>query len=141
MIIADTNVVSEFMRDAPDPTVLAWAQKLNPAALSICVVTVEKIERGLGRLPQGKRRRDLKARWKAHLDAFAETVEAYDLPAAQATARVLVQAESSGRPISHANAQIAGVCLAHGHDLATRNGRDFAQVCGLTVINPFAYLV
>ena len=55
MIIADTNVVSEFMKDAPDPAVLAWARELDRAALSICVVTVEEIERGIGRLAPGRR--------------------------------------------------------------------------------------
>ena len=53
MIIADTNVVSEFMKDTPDPQVLGWAQGLAAAALTISVVTVEEIDRGLGRLPNG----------------------------------------------------------------------------------------
>ena len=44
MIIADTNIVSEFMKDSPDPSVLAWADLLPPTAVSICVVTVEEID-------------------------------------------------------------------------------------------------
>ena len=47
MIIADTNVVSEFMKDAPDPAVLAWALELDRAVLSICVVTVVTLSNGL----------------------------------------------------------------------------------------------
>ena len=35
------------------------------------------------------------------------------------------------------DAQIAGVCLAGGHSLATRNVRDFTGVAGLTLLNPF----
>ena len=62
VIIADTNVVSEFMKDKPDPTVLGWAQGLDAVDLTISVVTVEEIERGLGRLPDGKRRRNLEQR-------------------------------------------------------------------------------
>lgn len=58
MIIADTNVVSEFMKDVPDPTVLTWAEGIDSASLGITVVTVEEIERGLGQLPQGRRRQD-----------------------------------------------------------------------------------
>ncbi|HMQ36414.1 MAG TPA: type II toxin-antitoxin system VapC family toxin [Micropruina sp.] len=137
MIIADTNVVSEFMKDAPDPAVLAWARELDRAALSICVVTVEEIERGIGRLAPGRRRAGLEARWKAHLDAFADTIASYDLPAARAAAGVLVHAEFSGRAISHGDAQIAGICLAHGHELATRDVRGFAHLPGLAVVDPF----
>lgn len=137
MILADTNIVSEFMRGSPDPAVLAWAESLAASDLSICVVTVEEIERGLRRLPAGRRRRDLEHRWIRLVDAFADTIAVYDVPAARATATTLVAAESNGRPMGLADAQIAGICLSQGHALATRNERDFATVTDLTVINPF----
>ena len=60
-----------------------------------------------------------------------------DLPAARQAARILVAAEDSGRPSSLADAQIAGICLAGGYELATRNVGDFAGAPGLTIINPF----
>lgn len=137
MIIADTNVVSEFMRDDPDPVVIAWARTVAPADLSICVVTVEEIERGLGLLPTGRRRRDLEGRWRDLVDTFADAVVVYDLPAAQETAAILVAAQAAGRPMSLADAQIAGICRSGGHELATRNIDDFATVSGLALINPF----
>jgi len=138
VIIADTNVVSEFMKDSPDRTVLAWARGIGPADLTICVVTVEEIERGLGRLPQGRRRRDLEQRWSQLLGAFVEAIAVYDLPAARQTASVLVASEKRGRPMSLADAQIAGICLAGGYTLATRNVSDFSTTTDLTIINPFA---
>lgn len=138
MIVADTNVVSEFMRDEPDPVVLSWAGSLGPSDLTICVVTVEEIEHGLGRLPSGKRRRQLEERWQRLVAAFREAILIYDVEAAETTARVLVATEAAGRPMSLPDAQIAGICLAGGHQLATRNVRDFDGVAGLTVMNPFA---
>ena len=138
MIVADTNVVSEFMRDAPDPTVLAWARGIDPADLTICVVTVEEIERGLGRLPDGRRRSDLDQRWRRILEAYVDAIAVYDLPAAQHAASILVAAEASGRPMSLADAQGAGICRAGGHELATRSVSDFASASGLTIIKPFA---
>ncbi|MBM6404200.1 type II toxin-antitoxin system VapC family toxin [Phycicoccus sp. CSK15P-2] len=139
MIIADTNVVSEFMRDAPDPGVLVWAGSIAPADLSICVVTVEEIERGLGRLPVGRRRRDLENRWTTLVEAFADAVVIYDLPAARQTASILVAAQAAGRRMSLADAQIAGICIAGGHELATRNTDDFSTTAGLSLINPFEH--
>ncbi len=85
MIVADTNVVSEFMRDEPDAGVLSWAGSLGPADLTICVVTVEEIERGVGRLPSGKRRRQLEQRWQGQVAAFREAILLYDMEAATAT--------------------------------------------------------
>ncbi len=137
VIISDTNVVSEFMRDEPDPSVLTWAGSFGPSDLTICMVTVEEIERGIRRLPTSKRRRQLEQRWQRLVAAFHEAIVAYDVEAAEATARVLVSTETAGRPMSLADAQIAGICLAGGHQLATRNVRDFEAVADLTVLNPF----
>jgi predicted nucleic acid-binding protein len=137
VIIADTNVVSEFMKDTPDAAVLAWAHDIDPSGLTICVVTVEEIERGLGRLAPGRRRRDLAQRWNRLLDDFADLIAVYDLAAARESAKLLVGAEASGGPMSLADAQIAGICLAGGYALATRNVSDFSSTSGLTIINPF----
>lgn len=137
MIIADTNVVSEFMKDQPDATVLAWAQTLEQSDLTICVVTVEEIERGLGRLPASRRRSDLEQRWHGLLEGFADTIATYDLAAAQATARLLVDAFDQGHPVPLADAQIAGICVSRGAQLATRNVKDFAHLRRLSVLNPF----
>ena len=137
MIVADTNVVSEFMRNHPDPGVLAWAESLGEAELTISVVTVEEVERGLGRLPAGRRRRELENVWQSLVKSFAETIAVYDVAGAQATASILIDAEANGRPMSLADAQIAGICTARRWTLATRNVRDFERVPGLTVVNPF----
>lgn len=137
MIIADTNIVSEFMRDTPHPTVSAWAETVDPTDLAICIVTVEEIERGLGRLPGGKRRTDLEQRWRQLIDAFRDTIAVYDVPAALATAQILVEAQAGGHPMALADAQIAGICVARGSSLATRNVQDFDRVAGLDVVNPF----
>lgn len=137
MIIADTNVVSEIMKEAPSASVLAWALTLEPGDLTISVVTVEEIDRGLGRLPKGRRRKDLERRWDTLLNAFADTIATYDLAAARATAHILVEGMNEGRPMSLADAQIAGICIAHAASLATRNVKDFAGVADLIVINPF----
>ena len=107
MIVADTTVVSEFMRESPDPSVMAWAQGIDPSALTICVATVEEIERGLGRLPDGRRRRNLDQRWRNLVAAYADSIEVYDLLAAQNAADILVAAAAAGRPMSLADGQIA----------------------------------
>jgi predicted nucleic acid-binding protein len=138
VIIADTNVVSEFMRDAPDPTVLAWAETLDATDLTICVVTVEEVERGLGRLPTGKRRRDLEQQWHTLVNTFSDAIVVYDVAAARATARILVDAEAGGHSMALADAQIAGICVAGAYRLATRNQRDFEHVTALSLVNPFA---
>jgi predicted nucleic acid-binding protein len=43
-----------------------------------------------------------------------------------------------GQAISTEDAQIAAIALAHALPLATRNGKDFKGIEGLTVVNPWA---
>lgn len=139
MIVADTNVVSELMRGAPDEHVLSWARKQAAGELVVTVVTVEEIERGLGRLPAGRRRRDLERRWVALVEAFSDGILTYDVGAARVTARTLVQRAVAGAPMGLADAQIAGICLSRGCSIATRNVRDFTGIPGLDVIDPFGH--
>ncbi len=124
MIIADTNVVSEIIKEAPSAGVLTWARTLGPEDLTISVVTAEEIDRGFGRLPHSRRRQDLERRWSSLLDAFADTIATYDLAAARATARLLVKGTDEGRPMSLADAQIAGICITNTATLATGNVKD-----------------
>lgn len=137
MIVADTNVVSEFLREQPDPSVAAWAGALKAGDITISVVTVEEIERGLAGLYVGRRRRDLERRWRQLIDAYADTVLCYDMAAAKATARILVGRASAGSPVSLAYAEIAGICISQRCHVAMRNVRDFAGIRGLPVVNPF----
>ena len=60
MILLDTNVVSELMRPAPNPKVRAWLGGLGATPLSTTAVTLAEVVFGLARLPEGKRRSDLR---------------------------------------------------------------------------------
>ena len=137
MILADTNVVSEFMRNSPDRAVVDWASTVEPQGLAISVITVQEIEHGLRQLPEGRRRQDLEKAWARVSDAFAASITSYDRPMAEATAEALVAAQAAGRPMALADAQIAGTCLARGWTLATRNVTDFEALLDLTIVNPF----
>ena len=83
-----------------------------------------------GWLRPGHRRTDL---GKTGTDLGAETT--LDLAAARAYATIMAQRQSAGRPIATSDAQIAGICLAEGATLATRNGKDF-EGWRVRLINP-----
>lgn len=137
MIVLDTNVVSELMRSQPSPSALGWVNAQPADQLWLCSVVVAELLYGLGRMPDGVRRRQLAEAIEAMVfDDFAGRTLPFDLEAAAAYAQMVVQRESAGLPISMADAQIAAICNVHGATLATRNTRDFAKL-GLTLINPW----
>lgn len=61
MILLDTNVISEMMREVPDGRVAAWLGRQKSLHLAVTTITIAEIQRGLKRLPAGKRRKTLEA--------------------------------------------------------------------------------
>ena len=137
MIVLDTNVVSELMRPAPNPAVLAWVDAQPDRDLWLCSVAVSELLFGLARLPPGARRAQLTQAFEAMLtEDFSGRVLAFDLPAAVVYADLVAKRERDGQPVAMADAQIAATCLAHGAQLATRNVRHFEGL-GFAWVNPW----
>ena len=137
MIILDTNVLSELMRPKPSPTVVAWIAKQPSTEVFTTAITEAEIFYGIELLAKGKRREQLLA---AADGLFAEDLAGrifdFDSDAARAFSKIGVQRRVLGRPISHADAQIAAITLVRRARLATRNLVDF-QDCGIDVVDPW----
>ena len=63
MIVLDTNVISELMRLRPEPRILAWVDGLDPDAVVIAAMNEAEILHGLARLPDGRRKEELRQAW------------------------------------------------------------------------------
>jgi predicted nucleic acid-binding protein len=137
MIVLDTNILSELMRDQPELRVLRWIDAQDTNGLAITSVTVAELLYGLARLPDGERKADLASaiRPLVHED-FSGRVLPFDLMAAQEYADLVADREREGRPVSMADGQIAAICRVHDAALATRNLRDF-DATGVGVIDPW----
>jgi hypothetical protein len=137
VIVLDTNVISELMRPQPEPRVMAWADRLEPEAVAITAMNEAEILHGLARLPDGRRREELRQGWDALMaELFAGRVWPFTSEAAHWYSELLYRRERSGRPMATADAVIAATVLAHGAPLATRDVTDFADI-GLELINPW----
>lgn len=62
-------------------------------------------------------------------------IEVLDEASADHAAVARAHLEQHGRPIGNTDTLIAGIALAHGLTLVTRNTREFARVPGLRVEN------
>jgi predicted nucleic acid-binding protein len=140
MILLDTNVISEALRLAPSQTVVRWLNA-NHANAAISSLTIFELEAGASLLEAGRRRDALENAIARAIRRFGSRVYAFDTSAAQAAARLLVLARAQGLglhqiPTKLADLQIAGIALAYGLELATRNVGDFSGL-GITLINPW----
>jgi toxin FitB len=137
VIILDTNVVSEPLRPAPEPAVLAWLDAQEPATLCLTSITLAELLAGVAALPAGRRRAKLsQAINEQLLPLFEGRVLAFDMAAAHAFAQVQAGAQAAGNPISFADAANAAIASSHGYAVATRNVRDF-EGTRVEVIDPW----
>ena len=137
MIVLDTNVVSELMRDSPQQTVLIWIGGQPLSSLFVTTVTEAEILTGIARLPYGRRRRDLSdAADRVFATLFVGRILGFDSDAANIYAEIFAQRHAAGSPISHVDCQIAAIARSHGAAVATRNITDFEGV-GVELINPW----
>ena len=137
MIVWDTNVLSEIMKPAPDSNVLSWVDSIPTSQTAITAITVAEILYGIGRLPDGARRRQLLTVAETIFDEeFGNRILVFDADAAVEYATLVVEREAAGLPIAMADAQIAAICRTRECALATRNVRDFDGT-GVRVVNPW----
>ncbi|WP_448073281.1 PIN domain-containing protein [Georgenia yuyongxinii] len=138
MIVLDTNVVSELMRDRPDERVVTWADAMPSGRLYLTSVTTAELLYGVEKMALGARRAALGAAVADLITVeFDGRVLPFDVQSSPAYARLVADRERRGHPIGMADAMIAAIALAAGADmLATRNTKDFEGV-GLDVIDPW----
>ncbi|OMB98317.1 plasmid stabilization protein [Mycobacterium sp. NS-7484] len=137
MIVLDTNVVSELMRPAPEPGVTSWVDSLDVADIWLTVVTAAELMCGVARLPNGRRRRELRAKVDGLLaEDFQDRILPFDALAATHYADIVADRERSGLQISMAYGQVAAICRNWNAGLATRNVSDFVDI-GVDLINPW----
>ena len=134
MIIIDTNVISEMMRDEPDPEVLAWTA--TAGRLHTTAITLAEVDYGIVRLPGGRRRDQLTATAARVFADFDDVIVPFDARAARRYGGIVTGREGVGRPIATADAQIAAICASREAWLATRNAADF-DATGISLINPW----
>jgi hypothetical protein len=138
MILLDTNVISEPLRQKPNTHVLEWIDAQALETLYLSVITVAELRAGIALLPMGKRRTTLHDNLENRLlPMFANRVLSFDMAATKTYAQLLAKSRAAGLAIETADAFIAAVALSNSFTVATRETGPFEAV-GLHVINPWA---
>lgn len=125
MIILDTNVLSELIRPKLSPRVAGWVAKQPARELFTTSITQAEILYVIELLNKGKRREWLLAAAEATFaEDLAGRIFGFESDAARVLSKIAARRRALGRPISHADAQIAAIAQVHGAKLATRNVAD-----------------
>ncbi len=138
MIILDTNIVSELMRPNPSSNVVAWVAGQAAPNLFLSTVNEAELLYGVETLPPGRRRDRLLEVVEGMLrEDFEGRILTFGSAAAQAYAVKATTRRAAGRPINHADCQIAATARSLEASVSTRDVDDFEGV-RVEVINPWA---
>lgn len=135
--LLDTNVVSESIRERPNPAVLAWIERHEESRLFISTILLAETWRGILEMPKGQKR-DVLERWFRSDDGpqarFRGRIRSFDEEAALVWARLMAEGRALGRPRDATDMTIAAIAIARNCTLVTLNERDFKDV--VAVVNP-----
>ena len=127
--LADTNVVSEFVKRTPNAQVMLWLQQA--ALLGVSAVTIEEAHFGLAWQPNARKL----ALFNAVVQKFYAVYPVTE-SIAQRAGILRGQFQAQGIVRSAPDMLIAATAQEHQLIVATRNVRDFLG-CGVQVVNPF----
>ena len=137
MILLDTNVVSEPLRQAPDARVIEWIDAQPLETLFLSAITVAELRAGVALLPAGKRQAGLQENLeKRVLPLFVGRVLPFDLVCTKGYAELMAKARVSGLAVATADGYIAATAFANGFAVASRDVGPF-EAAGVAVINPW----
>ena len=135
--LLDTNVVSEWVKPEPAPSVVEWLSGVDEEETFLSVVSLAELRRGVDLLGAGRRRQRLE-KWLSEdlADRFHGRILAIDIAVADAWGRLTARASRAGRTLGTMDGFVAATAAAHGLTLVTRNVRDFERL-GVDVFNPW----
>jgi predicted nucleic acid-binding protein len=137
VIVLDTNVISEPLKQRADPVVIAWLDRQSRETLYLCAPVLMEVLLGITLLPDGKRKRGMATAVQAMLaNYFADRFLAFDREAAGVYASLSSRASARGYSISVGDCQIAAIAAVHGFAVATRGTAPF-RAAGVHIINPW----
>ena len=135
--LLDTCVISELVNKNPAPRVVEWVRQQREERLYLSVLTFGELEKGIAKLGDTKRGRELQA-WLDEdlLERFAGRVLDVSSRVARLWGRVQGVAETAGRTMPVIDGLIAATALDFGASVVTRNVDDF-EPSGVEIVNPW----
>ena len=137
MIVLDTNVISELMRQHPSGEVIAWLDRQPSTSVWTTSVCVFEIRMGLTLMDRGRRRDELQTRFEQVLEReLNERVLNLDAHAATIAASLVGRIQAKGITLDLRDLFIAGIAASREATLATRNVKHFEHT-GIRWVNPW----
>ena len=132
--VLDTNVISELVRLAPEPKVLAFLRSVDAPILS--AVVFHELCYGAERLRDREKRAQLELFIEGAKAMYEVCIVEVDLRIAELAGRLRARASRSGWVLAQFDSVMAATAVVKGARLATRNIADFRRL-EIPLVNPW----
>ena len=133
--LVDTNVISEMSKPAPYKSVGNWIMSIPETDLFMSVVSIGEIVFGISKLTDKTRKAKLSA-WldKVICEGFDGRILEINIDVMRVWGKMYA---SLPRSLPIQDTLIAATAIANKLTIATRNVKDFKDIGGLSVFNPW----
>ena len=133
--LIDTNIISEMSKPRPNRAVTGWITGIPETDIFLSVISIGEIVFGINKLTDKAR----KAKLSVWLDGLI--YEGFEGRILEITTEVMrgwgEMCASLPRSLPVQDTLIAATAIVNGLTIVTRNVRDFKDIAGLSVFNPW----
>lgn len=135
--LLDTCAISELVKKEPNANFLQWIHSTPEEDLFLSVITFGELEKGIHKLPEGKRRLELE-RWVSRdlAERFSGRVLDVNLEVATLWGQLLATAEERGFTLPAIDALVAASARSHRLTVVTRDTGPMRR-CGVPFLDPW----
>jgi len=134
--LLDTNIISEMQKSNCAPQVKSFVDKIPVEDMFICAISMGELSYGMEKLPPGKKKHEL-AIW-----LYTQVTEWFKGRIIELDTEVLLEwgkiRARAGRTMPVVDTLIAAAAVTHHMTLLTGNVKDFEDIEGISLINPWA---
>lgn len=135
-MLLDTCVLSELYHASGSQAVKEAVNQYEDDDIYVSVLTLGEISKGIARLEEGRRRRDLAA-WLLEIEhSFESRILDVDLQAAELWGQRTSIAATRGETVPPIDGLNAATAIRHNLVIMTRNSRHF-ECMGVEVLDPW----
>ena len=133
----DTNVISELQKSNCNQNVRLFAQEIHWEDLYLSVITIGELCYGVEKLPAGKKKHELSVWLYTKLpEWFNRRIIEIDTEVIIEWGKIRARTE---RQIPVADSLIAATAITNNIFLVTRNTKDFEDIEGINLLNPWEF--
>ena len=135
--LLDTNVISEVFKSNCCENVKSFMETVNWDCMYLPAITIGELCYGIEKLPNGKKKHDLSVWLYTKIpEWFSRRIVNIDTETALEWGKLRVRA---GRTLPVADSLIAAMAITNHMFLVTRNIKDFDDIEGLNLLNPWEF--